>query len=190
MKSSYVRLFSGATTSSRAGFSSPREEKVNSKTVAFDAPPTYTFDPSGENASPSHASATGTRETSCGESTVNTLTDGGLYPPFSTSRNFPSFESADDIGSVSSGTCAPAGFNRHPFERRKLPSGCRPTRSCQEGCEHSIPAQITTNRTPRRCFILNTSVRLENAARCRTLCWSPSGRARPAAACIRCDPLC
>ena len=38
-----------------------------------------------------------------------TLTLGGRYPPFNTSRNFPSRESADDIGKVSTGTCVPTG---------------------------------------------------------------------------------
>ena len=169
MKSRYVRSAAGVTSNSRAGFSSPAE-KVNSNTRLREPPPTYTSFPSGENARPSQPSARGTRAISLAPLIVSTLTEGGLYPPFSTSRNAPSGDTADDIGSVSSGICAPAGWIRQPVASMKLPSGSAPTCSRHDGCGDRIAAQTTT-RAKRRYFIRKTSVRSENGARCRTPSW-------------------
>ena len=55
-----------------------------------------------------------------------TLTDGGLYPPFSTNKYFPSRDTVLDIGNVSTSVCFPAGWIDHPFGSKTLPSGRGP----------------------------------------------------------------
>src|SRR5580698_1355780 len=66
---------------------------------------------------------------------------GGRYPPLSTRRYLPSGESAVAMGSVSSGTCLPAGATRHPLLRRNPPPGSGPTCSRGEGCEPASTAR-------------------------------------------------
>ena len=94
--------------------------------AACDPPPTYNFLPSGENVNPSHPSATGVRLVSSIVSACSTLTEGGLYPPFRTSRYLPSFDNAEAIGKVSSETCLPAGSQRPSAVQQKAASGAGP----------------------------------------------------------------
>jgi len=48
--------------------------------------------------------------------------------------------SAEDIGSVSSGTCLPTGSSFQPLLSRNPPPGNGPTRSCGAGCDPSTAA--------------------------------------------------
>src|ERR1035441_1033763 len=87
--------------------------------------------PLGEIASPSQPSATGTLPVTRPDEVSITLTEGGLYPPLSTSRYLPSGVSAVDMGSVSSATWRPTGSRRQPLLSRKAPPGSGPT--CRPG---------------------------------------------------------
>jgi hypothetical protein len=60
----------------RAGVSVP-PAKVNSKTDAFDPPPTYTRSPRGAKAMPSQASATGTLALTSPDAASITVMEGG-----------------------------------------------------------------------------------------------------------------
>src|SRR5664279_1711287 len=87
--------------------------------------------PLGEMASPSHPSATGTLPVTRPEEVSMTETVGGRYPPLSTSKYFPSGESAVDMGRVSSAIWRPTGSRRHPLLSRDLTPGSGP--SCSRG---------------------------------------------------------
>src|ERR1039457_6840243 len=99
--------------------------------------------PLGEIASPSQPSATGTLPVTRPEEVSITLTEGGRYPPLSTSRYLPSGVSAVDMGSVSSDTWRPTGSRRQPLLSRKAPPGRGPTCSRGAGWEPSMATRET-----------------------------------------------
>ncbi len=72
--------------------------------LALEPPPTQTVRPFGARARPSHPSATGVRDNSVPLLVSTTLSEGGLYPPFSTIRKRPSAVNTEDIGMVSKGS--------------------------------------------------------------------------------------
>src|SRR5260370_18188257 len=94
-------------------------------------------------ASPSQPSATGTLPVTRPEEVSITLTEGGRYPPLSTSRYLPSGESAVDMGRVSRANWRPTGSTRQPLLSRKPPPGSGPTCSRGDGCE---PRMATRER--------------------------------------------
>ena len=49
------------------------------------------------------------------------------------------------MGSVSSGTCVPAGFTRQPLFSRNPPPGSEPTCSRGAGCEEDTSAAIASS---------------------------------------------
>src|SRR5690349_17844261 len=128
MKSRGVRPSRGWISNVRAAARTP-SWKVYSKTEAFDAPPTYTRSPLGEKVNCSQPSGTGAEPVALPVAVEITEIDGGRYPALSTSRYFPSRESAVEMGSVSSAICRPAGARRHPELSRNDPSGIGPTSS-------------------------------------------------------------
>src|SRR5437762_736245 len=91
-------------------------------------------------ASPSQPSATGTLPRTRADAVSITLSEGGRYPPFSTSRYLPSGESTLDMGNVSSGICWPTGAKRQPLLSRNPPPGSGPTCSRGAGWEPSSAA--------------------------------------------------
>src|SRR5579872_6238275 len=194
MKSCAVRSAALTISNVRVGCSLPFSSNENSKTEAWDPPPTQSVRPLDENARPSHASATRTRPISCPSLVSSTLSDGGRYPPLRTTRKRPSGERADDMGSVSSGICTPAGLTRQPLFRRNPPSGRTPTCSRAAGWEAEKTAIVNARAGSRKrfairaSFIQRTAGRWENGAQYRMLSWLLSGRERLAGAYIRCDP--